>query len=95
MVIVEAFAAGLPVIASNVGGLASVVEHGRTGFLFRPGDPADLAAQVDRVWTNPRRGTELGQAARREYELKYTADRNYQILREIYDLATSIRAQAR
>ena len=46
MTLVEAFAAGLPVVTSKLGSMASVVEHGHTGLHFEPGDPAALAAQV-------------------------------------------------
>ena len=46
-VAVEAFAKGTPVVASNHGAMAEIVEHGRTGLLFRVGDPEDLAQQMD------------------------------------------------
>src|SRR5207244_4957518 len=46
LVITEAFATGLPVIASGLGGLSSVVRQEHTGLLVRPGDPADLPAAV-------------------------------------------------
>ncbi len=43
MVAIEAMAAGVPVVASAHGGLLDIVEHGQSGFLFRPSDPEDLA----------------------------------------------------
>ena len=46
LVIQEAFAMGLPVIASRLGALAEKVQDGRTGYLFAPGDSADLARAV-------------------------------------------------
>ena len=42
-VAIEAFAKGTPVIASNFGNMSYMIESGRTGFHFRPGDPHDLA----------------------------------------------------
>ena len=46
LIIVEAFATGLPVIASDLGALAELIAVGRTGLLFRPGDADDLLAKV-------------------------------------------------
>ena len=49
----EAFAAGTPVVAADIGAVAELVEHGRTGLKFRPGDPEDLAAQVEWALSHP------------------------------------------
>lgn len=84
MTIAEAFACGLPVVASQLGAMAEIVEDGRTGLLFRPGDPEDLAAKVEWSWAHPRDLKEMGCAARAEYEGKYTAQRNYEMLMAIY-----------
>jgi glycosyltransferase involved in cell wall biosynthesis len=93
-VAVEAFAKGTPVIAANLGGIGEIVEHGRTGFHFEPGNVDDLVAQVERVLSN---GSALGpmrQAARAEYEAKYTAERNYEMLAKIYERAMAGAAAA-
>lgn len=60
MVIFEAFAAGVPVIASRLGGMANFVRHEVNGLLFRPGDPGDLAAVLDRCVRNRQLLVELG-----------------------------------
>lgn len=86
-VAVEAFAKGTPVIAANIGAIAELVQHGRTGLLFRPGDGADLAAALEWAWGHPRELARMGREARREYEAKYTAESNYRALMEIYELA--------
>lgn len=52
-IIREGFAAGLPVIASNLGGMAEMVSHGRNGLLFPAGDPAALSAQISRLLDEP------------------------------------------
>jgi glycosyltransferase involved in cell wall biosynthesis len=88
-VIVEAFAKGTPVIASNIGAIPELVEHGRTGLLFQAGNRDDLAQQIDRALTNPTELAEMGRAARSEFEAKYTAEDNYKQLMEIYKLAQS------
>lgn len=87
MTIIEAFACGVPVIASRLGAMAELVDDGRTGLLFKPGDPEDLAAKIEWAWTHPKRMREMGKEARREYEEKYTAERNYQLLMDIYHRA--------
>ena len=73
MVIAEAFAAGLPVIASNLGSPGSLVAHGRTGLLFRPADPASLVEQVEFALAHHEELSEMRHQARAEYEEKYTA----------------------
>lgn len=87
--IVEAFACGLPVIASRLGALADIVQDGQTGLLFNPGDGADLAAKMAWATAHPEQMTRMGQAARAQYEAEYTPERNYDILMDIYDDAIS------
>ena len=87
LVAIEAFACGVPVIASRIGAMAEIVEDGRTGLLFEPGDPEDLAEKVAWAWAHPEEMAEMGQEARREYEAKYTAERNYEMLMAIYERA--------
>jgi len=87
LVAVEAFACGVPVIASRIGVMAEIVQDGHTGLHFAPGDPDDLAAKASWAWTHPEAMAEMGRNARREYEAKYTATRNYELLMGIYDTA--------
>jgi len=84
MTILEAFATGLPVIASNLGGMSSLIDHGRTGLRFRPGNPEDLAAKVEWALAHPGELAGMRREARGEFEAKYTAERNYKMLMEIY-----------
>jgi glycosyltransferase involved in cell wall biosynthesis len=87
MSIVEAFAAGLPVVASNLGGMSTLVSHGKTGLHFQAGDAADLVAKVRWARAHPAEIQEMRRATRREFETKYTADRNYEVLITIYQTA--------
>lgn len=80
-VVVEAFARGTPVVASRLGGLAEIVEDGRTGRLFRPGDPDDLLLAVRTI---DRDGASMRPRARAEFEAQYTADVSYRTLMRIY-----------
>jgi len=83
----EAFAQGTPVIAANIGAVAEIVDDGRTGVHFAPGDPADLARAIDWTLAHPEAVARMRGEARREYEAKYTADRNYDLLMQIYERA--------
>ncbi|HVL58036.1 MAG TPA: glycosyltransferase family 4 protein [Burkholderiaceae bacterium] len=85
--LVEAFACGLPVIASRIGALAELVDDGRTGLLFEPGNADDLADKMRWVLAHPQRVRRMGDAARAEYEARYTPSRNYEQLIRIYDAA--------
>jgi glycosyltransferase involved in cell wall biosynthesis len=87
MSIVEAFAVGLPPVASNLGVMSTMVRHRQTGLHFRPGDVDDLVAQVRWARSHPTELAEIGRAARREYEAHYTAERNYKMLIDIYQTA--------
>jgi glycosyltransferase involved in cell wall biosynthesis len=87
MVIVEAYAVGLPVIASELGSMASLIDPSRTGLHFRAGDSRDLVDQVEYVVAHPARISGMRREARAEFESKYTAERNYGMLSEIYQTA--------
>jgi glycosyltransferase involved in cell wall biosynthesis len=65
LVIHEAFMSHTPVIASNLGGMADLVEHEKTGLLFKPGDSSDLAAKMQILLDSPSRITAFGAAAPR------------------------------
>lgn len=82
--IVESFAVGTPVIASNLGAMSSLIRHGVTGLHFQAGSSTDLVAQVEWAVAHPKEIADMRQAARAEYEEKYTAEINYRKLIEIY-----------
>lgn len=85
LVAVEAFACGVPVIASRAGAMGEIVEDGGTGLLFKPGDPDDLAAKVRWAVAHPQQMARMGENARRKYERHYTAEKNYEMLVAIYE----------
>lgn len=91
LVVIEAFACGTPVIASRIGALSGVVEDGVTGLLFEPGNAADLAAKMRWVLEHPADAARMGRNARLEYERSYTAERNYELLMNIYEDAIDAR----
>ncbi len=85
MVVVEAFACGTPVICADIGALAEIVEHGRTGLRFTPGESSALAEAVDLAWGDPQEMSKMGREARAAYEEKYNGAKNYGKLMEIYE----------
>jgi len=84
-VIIEAFATGTPVIASNLGAAAEMIQDGETGLHFRAGDAHDLAVKAAQVFEQPGDRRQMGKAARAEFEANYTAERNYEQLMAIYE----------
>jgi glycosyltransferase involved in cell wall biosynthesis len=92
MALVEAFACGVPVIASRLGGSAEIVDDGRTGLLFEPGNAENLAEVVASLWAEPDALARMGRDARALYREKYSAEKNYQKLMNIYEKAMRRRA---
>ena len=85
--IAEAFATGLPANASDHGTMSVLVQHGRTGLHFRPGDAASLAHQVRWITTHPAEWRQMRQNAREEFDGKYTAKKTNDTLIHIYETA--------
>jgi len=87
LTIIESLACGVPVIGSRLGAIEEKIINNYTGLHFTPGDPQDLAAKINWAWAHPAEMAEMGKNARREYEEKYTAERNYEMLMGIYQKA--------
>jgi glycosyltransferase involved in cell wall biosynthesis len=82
--LVEAFGAGLPVIASRLGAMAELIEPGVTGLLFEPGDAAQLGETLRWADAHPEAMARMGVNARERFDRLYTAEINYTRLIEIY-----------
>lgn len=89
--IAEAFACGVPVVASRLGAMVEIVDEGRTGLFFTPGDAGDLSAQVQWALTHPEEMAQMGRRAREEFQASYSAERNYEMLMAIYQKALEAR----
>ncbi len=87
--LVEAFGAGLPVIASRIGALAELVSDGQTGLLFEPGDAASLADRLAWAQAHPAEMRRMGQRARAVYDAEFTPARNLELLLAIYGRAST------
>lgn len=80
----EAMAAGVPVIASRVGGLLDLIEDGRTGILVSPTEPAAFAAAIEQLVLHPERAFALGRAARDEIARRYSFERMVAAFEHLY-----------
>lgn len=87
MVIREAFALGVPIVASRLGSMTCLVEEQKNGFLFEPGNTIDLLHVLKKAWKNQDNLARMGEAARATFESQYTAQANYHRLMDIYRAA--------
>jgi len=87
MSILEAFASGVPVLASRRGAMSEIVREGETGLLFVAGDASDLARVARFAWTNPSALARIATKARAVYEAQYSAPANYPALMAVYERA--------
>lgn len=82
--LIEAMAAGLPVVASRVGGIPEIVTDGQNGVLVQPGDPTALAAAVVRLMDHPGLAAALGGAARSWVRRTYSFERMVSSMERVY-----------
>ena len=75
MTIIEALAAGRPVVATKVGGVPDVVDEGETGFLVRPGDTHALAERLEILARDPERRAAMGETGRERVLRRYAVER--------------------
>jgi glycosyltransferase involved in cell wall biosynthesis len=85
--IIEAFACGVPVIASRQKTIEEIIQHGKNGILFEPGNPSALAQAVEECWDNPEVLSAMSANARCSFETKYSKQQKYDSLMEIYERA--------
>ena len=81
---IEAFASGTPVIASNTGSMSEIVEHEIHGLHFEPGNAGELQQQVSRLSNDEHLYSKISASARTAYESKYAPQRNLDLLMKIY-----------
>jgi L-malate glycosyltransferase len=82
--VIEAMAAGLPIVATRVGGIPEVVEHERNGLLVPPGDDRALASAILRLIERPELATQLADAARQTVHGRFSFDRMVNEFQELF-----------
>lgn len=82
--VLEAMRAGLPVVASDVGGIAEAVVPSVTGALVAPGDPADLARALAPLIREPERRVRMGEAGRRRFAEEFAFDTHLRRIWAVY-----------
>jgi glycosyltransferase involved in cell wall biosynthesis len=85
-VILEAFAAGVPVLALDSGAIPEVVREGHNGFLLRSASPEEIAGRVRELMGRPELRAEVAAQAQREWEERFTAER---YRREVWEVITA------
>ncbi len=92
LVVPEAYACGVPVIASRTGVAPEMVKDKETGIMFEADDPADLAKVAQWAWHHPMEMSAMGVNGRRRYESRHTPDVFYRHLLSVYESVLSHRA---
>lgn len=85
LVLTEAFACARPVIASRIGGMTEVVDEGRDGLLFEPGNVQELARAIGWMWANPAAALRMGANGRAKIVQRFSPDRHYATVMQVYE----------
>lgn len=93
--VIEAMAIGLPVVASNVGGIPELIQHARNGLLVPAGDTAALAASLSAVLSNPFLSRRLGEAARLRIQSGFSFEKMFRETTALYRSVLTEKEQAR
>ena len=84
MTILEAYAYGKPAVGSRIGGIAEMIDHGKTGMLFEMGNAHQLAECIENLWSKKSLCRQMGHAARSKVEREYSSELHYEHLMKVY-----------
>jgi len=93
--LIEAMALGVPVIATNVGGPAEIIEDGREGYLLPPREPRAWALAISRLAQSPGLALEMGRAGRQRVEAAFTVGHHVTAMVDVYERALARRGAER
>jgi len=85
LAIVQAMNIGLPVIATNTGGIPEVVTDGKSGVLVKPADSKELATAIIELLRNPKRGKIMGEMGRQDVRIKFNLEDMIDELESVYE----------
>ena len=91
--ILEAMRAGLPVVASDIGGVSEAVRHDETGYLVAPQNVEQLEARLSHLLATPEKRAQLGRSARAVFEDEFTFERMAQQTFGVYRDIVNSRAE--
>jgi glycosyltransferase involved in cell wall biosynthesis len=94
-VLIEAYAHGVPVLASRLGATPEIVEDGRTGLLFNAHDRFDLSAKLAQMAADPQQSASMRWPARLAFEQRYSAAANAESLLSAYQRAVGLQPRIR
>jgi glycosyltransferase involved in cell wall biosynthesis len=83
--IIESFAYGKPVIASNIGGIPEMLDNEEKGLLIDPGNVDHLVEAIKKLYSDQELAVKKGKSARKKAEEVYNSEKFYDNLMEIYD----------
>jgi len=86
-VIMEAKSCGVPIIASNLGGMPEIINNRETGFLFEPGNPDDLCKTIKVVIDSKENLLRMRENILTDYNQRYSSEENLRILEKAYNKA--------
>jgi len=86
--IIEGYACGVPVVASDIGGARELVQEGNTGFLFQAGNPADLQKSISQIMSDRQRLMKMKENALQRAKTLYTKETGCQNLFKIFNQLT-------
>ena len=84
-VTIEAMAIGLPIIGTNTSGTPEILDHGRCGLLFPPGDTVALADAMAELYDHPDKRAQLAADARARFETNYSLEQSVRGLEDVFE----------
>ena len=90
LTLVEAMLRGKPVICSRIGGLPEIVEDGKTGLLFEPGNAKDLAEKIRYLWDRPELCHQMGEEGQKKALREYSTGKYCERLMQVYHKAIEL-----
>jgi glycosyltransferase involved in cell wall biosynthesis len=75
MIGIEALSCGIPIVATNIGGMTEVVSHGEVGYCVNPADSVMMAHYMISILSNPQLASELGYRANTRFQQMFTSER--------------------